>query len=252
MEWVPVSEARKMRGLRVVLSKGGWAVWSECAKNILHYKGLKYAPVPQLGFEANPELVAWTGVRNQPQVVYDDDPVRTGWLEILNLAERLAPEPALLPKDSEQRALVVGLSHELCGEWGLGWCKRLQVITPGFQAGAGEIMKAEYGMTEQTVGAPAERRMAEIVTMLGRRLQAQAKAGSQYFVGDRLTAIDIYWACFSVLLNPLPHELAPMSEQIRAAFSNPGPVVQAALDPILFKHRDHVYHTYLPLPIDFG
>jgi hypothetical protein len=43
-----------------------------------------------------------------------------------------------------------------------------------------------------------------------------------------------------------------MSEQIRAAFSNPGPVVQAALDPILFKHRDHVYHTYLPLPIDFG
>jgi len=46
--------------------------------------------------------------------------VRTGWLEILNLAERLAPLPGLLPPDPAQRALVVGRSNELLGEWGLG------------------------------------------------------------------------------------------------------------------------------------
>ena len=120
MRWVTVEAAKRARGLRIVLSGGGWALWGECAKNVMHIKGLGYVKVPQQSAQDNAELVAWTGVRNQPQVVYDDDPARTGWLEILNLAERLAPQPALLPPDPAQRALVVGRSNELLGEWGLG------------------------------------------------------------------------------------------------------------------------------------
>ena len=41
------------------------------------------------------------------------------------LAERLAPAPALLPADPASRALALGLAHELCGEAGLGWSRRL-------------------------------------------------------------------------------------------------------------------------------
>jgi glutathione S-transferase len=252
MKWVSVDEARTMPGIRLVLQKSSWAAWSECAKNILYYKKLPYAPVPQFSFEQNPEIVAWTGVRNQPQLVYENDPVRTNWLDILNLAERLAPEPALLPQDSAQRAMVVGLSNELCGEWGLGWCKRLQVVKPGFLPGAEDIMKKEYGLVDGDVQNPAERRMAEIVAMLAGRLHEQKKAGSRYFVGDQLTAIDIYWATFSNLLRPLPQEVCALNDNIRVPFSNPGAVIEAAMDPILYEHRDYIYNNFLQLPIDFG
>jgi hypothetical protein len=41
------------------------------------------------------------------------------------LAERLAPQPSLLPVDVMQRALMIGLSHEICGEIGIGCNRRL-------------------------------------------------------------------------------------------------------------------------------
>jgi len=253
MDWVAASKAREMPGLRVVLAKGVSAVWSECAKSIFYVKKIPYAPVPQISFEDNADIVAWTGVRNQPQVIYENEPVRTGWLEILNLAERIAPEPALLPRDSEQRALVVGLANELCGESGLGWCKRLQALRPNTASEKTvQIMRTEYGLSEGDVASTAEQRIADIVAMLARRLQAQKAAGSRYFVGDRLTAMDIYWTCFSNLINPLPHELAPMPANIREAFSKPGARVEPVMDPLLFAHRDYIYRTYLKLPLDFG
>jgi len=253
IEWTPASKAKDLAGLRVVLAKGVWAVWSECTKNILAYKKLPYAAVPQRPFETNEDIVAWTGVRNQPQVIFESDPVRTGWLEILNLTERLAPERALLPKDSSDRATVVGLSNELCGEWGLGWCKRLQWVDPNTASGlVAEVMRAEYGMKDLALREAATLRMADIVATLAARLKDQHARGSRYFVGDRLTAIDIYWSCFSNLVRPLPHELCPMSPEIRASFSQPGEPVEKALDPILIDHRNFVYRTYLPLPIDFG
>jgi glutathione S-transferase len=253
MDWVSVDEARQMPGLRIVLAKGVWAVWGECAKAIFHVKKIPYAPVPQIPFEANPGIVAWTGVRNQPQVVYENEPVRTGWLDILNLAERIAPTPVLLPKDAEQRATVVGMANELCGENGLGWCKRLQAHQPNTASdNTVQIMRTEYGLTEGDVADEAEQRMAGIVSMLAGRLKAQKAAGSHYFVGDGLTALDLYWACFSNLVDPLPHELAPMPQAIREAFNNPGRRVRAVMDPILFDHRDYINLTYLRLPLDFG
>jgi glutathione S-transferase len=253
MRWVSVAEAKKMPGLRAVLAKGAWGVWSECAKGLLHYKKIPYAAVPQILFDDNAEIVAWTGVRNQPQIVFEAEPVRTGWLDILNLAERLAPEPSLLPKDPAQRALVVGLANELCGEWGIGWCTRLAMLRPGSAPGKTEqIMRSEYGMTDVDEADAATRRIADIVSMLGRRLRDQQARGSRYFVGEDVSAIDIYWACFSNLVQPLPHDLCPMSDEVRAGFTRLGQKIGPAKDPILFDHRDHVYRTSLQLPVDFG
>src|SRR5215207_7960208 len=108
MRFVSVSEARELDGLRMVLPRG-WGFWAECAKSVLHVKNIEYVCVEQTVFGENRELVAWTGVRNQPQAVYDDEPVRTSWLEILHLAERLAPVPALIPRDPFLRSEVIGL-----------------------------------------------------------------------------------------------------------------------------------------------
>jgi glutathione S-transferase len=251
MEYVEAKSARDIPGLRLVLAKGNWAVWSECAKIICYVKKIPYIPVAQYGFQENEELVAWTGVRNQPQAVYNDEPVRTAWVDILMLAERLAPEPALLPSDSEMRALVVGFSNELCGEWGFGWCRRLQILSrDSAPATTRSIMRSHYGESADAV-AKAPARAAGIIAMLGRRLRIQRDHGLGYFVGDSLTAIDIYWACFSNLVKPLAPELCPMDESLPKYMEDVGPEIQAVFDPILLQHRDRIYKEYLKLPIEF-
>jgi glutathione S-transferase len=37
-------------------------------------------------------------------------------------------------------------------------------------------------------------------------LQRQRAAGSDYLVGERLSACDLYWATFSLFVSPLPQE----------------------------------------------
>src|SRR3546814_4119890 len=78
MEFVSVEEARTGSGMRLVLSSGYWALWCEFTKNIFPVKGVPFTAVVHEVFGENPELVAWTGVRNQPQAIYNDEPVRTG------------------------------------------------------------------------------------------------------------------------------------------------------------------------------
>jgi glutathione S-transferase len=254
IDWIPVSRARDLSGLRVVLAKGVWAVWSECAKAMLHYKRLPYAPVPQIIFEENVELVAWTGVRNQPQLIYDDEPARTSWLDIINLLERLAPDPPLLPADPEQRAQVIGWCNELAGENGLGWCRRIQMtatetsLVPGTAA---TIISSEYGGQMGDVSR-AERRIADIVAGIAKTLRRQEALGSQFLVGKTVSAADLYWACFSNLVGPFPMDVCPVPQDLHAGFAQVGSTVSKALDPVIFRHRDAIYRDYLELPLCFG
>src|SRR5271165_3235534 len=113
-----------MGGLRLVLTAHVPGPWGESAKKIFDYKEIAYVPVAQHAGKENAELVAWTSIRNAPIALYADEAPRTGWYDILMLAERLAPERPLLPARSEDRALVVGISAELCSEWGFGWARR--------------------------------------------------------------------------------------------------------------------------------
>jgi hypothetical protein len=73
-------------------------------------------------------LKEWAGQRSGPILMYNNEWPRAGWAEILLLSERLTPNPSLLPKDAAERALVFGLAHEICGEQGVAWSRRLQLI----------------------------------------------------------------------------------------------------------------------------
>ena len=128
--------------------------WGEAAKGILHIKGIDWAAV-RLVYDSEP-LKDWAGQRSGPVAIYDDEQPRAGWAEILLLAERLAPTPALLPKDAAERALVFGLAHEICGEDGLGWARRLQLIHAGLQGAGGfaprvaAYLAKKYGHSPET------------------------------------------------------------------------------------------------------
>jgi glutathione S-transferase len=85
--------------------------------------------------------------------------------------------------------------------------------------------------------------------MLAARLKAQRQVGSRYYVGDALTAVDVYSATFMALFAPLPAEHCAMASATRAAFATRDAQTEAALDPILLEHRDRMYATHLELPL---
>jgi glutathione S-transferase len=250
MEFVDLAEAKRRRGLRLVVVPGIPSPWGEAAKGILHVKQIPFAAV-RLD-PGNAELAAWTGQRSAPVAVYDDEAPRGGWAEILLLAERLAPEPRLVPEDPSLRADLFGLSFEICGEMGLGWCRRLVGVAAGLEGegGAGfprpiaAYLAAKYGY-RPGVGPEAHRRVLDLLRLLSARLD-----GRDYYLGDRLTALDIYSATFMNLFQPLPPEQCPMPEMLRNAFGQLDAETRAALDPRLLAHRDRIYAEHLVLPLE--
>ena len=250
--YASVEEAIARKGLRMVVVGHIPSPWSEAAKGIFHVKGLPWTAV-RLAYD-DPALKEWAGQRSAPVVLYEDEPARAGWAEILLLAERLAPSPSLLPAQAADRALVFGLAHEICGEQGLGWSRRLRLVAAGLRGVGGFAPEAaayigkKYGYSPQA-GEAATQRVVDLLTMLAARLKAQRARGSRYYVGQGLTAVDIYSATFLALLRPLPQEVCAMDAGTRAAFEFPEPATDAALDEVLLAHRDMMYREHLELPL---
>src|SRR5262245_6555583 len=258
MHYLSVEEGRGRPGLRLVLTRGVPGPWGELAKAILHVKALPYAAVAQEAGGDDAVLVSWTGAANAPTAVWNDEPARRDRNGILFLAERLAPEPPLLPLDARERALALGLCDAIAGESGFGWCRRLMMVermmrAPSLPEPARQLrdrLAWRYGWSEEAAaGAPA--RCAEVLGLLAARLRTQGARGSRYLVGDALGIADLTWATFAVLVRPLAPEVCPMPAQTRAMYEMKHPVVDAALDPALLAHRDFVYERHLALPLDF-
>jgi glutathione S-transferase len=250
--YVSVEDALKRGGLRMVVVGNVPSPWGEAAKGILHIKKIEWVAV-RLVYDSEP-LKEWAGQRSGPVAIYNDEPPRSAWNEILLLAERLVPAPSLLPKDATERALAFGLAHEICGEGGLGWSRRLQLIHAGLNNSGGfpervsKYLSKKYGYSS-AAGAAAGTRVTELLRMLVARLKAQRQAGSPYYIGDALTAVDIYSATFTAMFAPLPPEQCKMDDATRAAFANRDTQIEAALDPILLAHRDMMYAQHLELPL---
>ena len=271
LEYHSIADARAMGGLRLVLGK--YTVpgpWREACKGLFHVKGIPYAsvvtgdagtPDAAMGMHGTQsELQAWTGQSSQPVAVWNNERPRASWVDQLNLAERLQPEPPLVPAALGERMLMFGLINEIAGEYGLGWQKRVLTVHSRLhtlESGAGarsffEFMGGKYGYSE-VIAAAAAARIASILTTLDAQLAAQQRAGRRYLVGDHLSAVDIHWAVHCGFLNPLAPELCPMASAFRHSdiYGNADPVITAALSPALLAHRDFIYAQHLELPVVF-
>ncbi len=246
MEYIEIDEAIEQPGLRLVLTAGVPGPWGEAAKGILRVKRISHAPVRQSAGQHDERLLAWTRQTGAPVAMYENERPRSHWTEILFLAERLEPRPALLPADSFERALALGLAHEICGEHGLGWTRRLSLLKDMLVEP--NTMSWKYGMDDRAAVERSEARATEVLALLGRQLRRQREAGRRFLVGESLSAVDIYWACFSNLVVPLTPEQSPMPDYIRAAY---GSWVDPPVDPLLLEHRDEVFEEFLGLPQEY-
>jgi hypothetical protein len=254
MQYKSVAEARSLPGLRLALSVQTPGPWGIAARALFSVRNVPFVPVRQDVMMPNDELVEWTGRRNAPVAVYDNEPAVDGWLEIMNLAERLGSGPSLFPDDPLDRALAVGFSAEICGQNGFGWARRLQMQPSGDQAPDTDAPRAQmmraYGGGVHT-HAEAEARIIGILRGLAKQLHLQQQAGSAYLLGDRLSGCDVHWACFSILVEPLALEECGMAEELHAMFAVKSGSIRDALDQILIEHRDRIWRDHIGLPLDY-
>jgi glutathione S-transferase len=269
LKYVSIAEARRMSGLRIVL--GAYPIpgpWREACKGVFHVKGLKYVPA-RTGDEGSSdlalgmggtqtELIEWTGQASAPVVAWNDERPRSSWIDQLNLAERLAPDPPLIPAEVEDRVRMFGLANELVGENGMVWAKRLLMVDAPLkslpaddpQRGFWSFLGGKYGYSPAAAERSAQR-IERVVAALARQLASQQARGRRYLVGDRLSALDIYWAACCAILHPMPPERCPMADAFRGIYGNTDPRIEKALTRELRAHRDFIYDAHLEIPVVF-
>ncbi len=271
INYIPIREARAMSGLRVVL--GAFTIpgpWHEAVKGICYVKGLDYTPVSssnegasdlQIGMDGSQsELIEWTAQSSAPVMIWNDERPRSQWNDQLHLAERLQPTPSLIPEDSADRIRMFGLANEIMGEGGLLFYKRHFIVSVSLESlpeAAPErafftALGDKYGYSEAAI-AHATQRIVEILQTMDAQLSQQRAQGSRYLIGERLSALDIYWAAGCGFFDPMPEDRCPMGTDFRQPhfYGSVNKEIDTALTSELRAHRDFIYEEHLQLPIVF-
>ena len=237
-------------GLRLVILDGVPSPWSQAALAIFRYKQLPFAYASSRTTDA--AFRSWNGARNLPAVLLDDAPVLTGWAEILNLSERLAPEPSLLLNAGEARLRAIGLCHELMSDGGLAWNARLLAIDrglstdgqEGFPLRAAQYLAPRYGWHPSCAPRAREHALRSLA-LLDTEL---ARNRGPYFAGSEASAPDLYSAATLNALVPLPDIVFPIAPPLRAAFAWMGQTLAEAISPAIIEHRDRVVARFFEPP----
>lgn len=254
MDYISVEEARHLSGLRLVLTAGVPGPWGEAAKAMVNYKGIDWVAARQDAAAENAALREWTGQESAPVFAWEDLPPVCNWLDQVALLDRIKPENPLLPTPPGKRAEAIGLAGLIAGPGGFGWQRRLAMIAPMVST---DPLPAQvrgfaerYGYSEQAL-AQSQEHFSAICSALDERLKAQQGKGSPFFVGDTVSAVDFYWACFLGMVRPLPREVNPMPDWAWGIYDAREPEVKVLITDHLTAHRDMMYRDFITLPLDF-
>ena len=257
-QFIPLEEAAAMTtGTRVTFIPGIPAMYSEALKNICFVKGVPLIRAlhplmgvdKETGEDRQARLYELTRQTSLPTMFHDTERPRNVWIEQLELADRIgAPgTPKLIPDDFEQRVEVMGLSAVVLGEDGLVW--NMRILSDG-------ALARKYGYSEEA-SAAAPAKIAEVLRLIDRRLEAQERRGSRYLIGDAITAVDVYWATFSMSVAPPPPDIMPITKQNQRMlqfFAKNGeiPAVADALSARIGEHQRYILTTYCETPAVLG
>ena len=250
---ITIEQAITAKGLRLIIVQGAPSAWGQAAKAMLDYQGIDFKMGYQEPGGSNEELLAWSGTNSGPVVAWEEEaPINRGD-DILLLLERIAPNKSLLPLGGKERAAVMGLSHEICGQLGLGWNRRISLFAPAIESGqAPESLlniatKYRYDSSELAINIE---RQINGLKLLADTLTDQHANGSEYFVGKSVSAADFYWAAFCDFFEIRSLEVIPIDPAFHSMFEMIEPEVKAAIDPIVLEHRERMISAHFKVPME--
>ena len=259
MKYLPIEQVKTMDGLRIAACVGAPSPWSLAARALFDHKQTAYTLGAQIIADDNAELKQWTGQNSAPVVAFrasaEQEKIATTAEAIVLLAERIQPEPALIPADQQQRAWMFGLLQALAGEDGFGWNRRLMSLSlaGGSNKLTGNIrtMAFKYDYSDDAAKRAAKR-CAHILQLFSGTLHAQEKQGRPFIVGDQLTALDLYFTIFfGIMYQPLPDDRFPIPAMMRSGYEVKNATIEQAADAILFTHRDRILDQHLTPVMDY-
>ena len=165
---------------------------------------------------------------------------------------RVAPLRAGLPSPWSELGRAC-LHAELCSEIGFGWHRRVMMIArlltePTWgdrERRIGHYLSQKYQRDADTAEASTKHCEEIISVFAGLRT-----AGHQYLLGPTLTALDLAWATFAALIEPLPEDLCHMTPTWRDLYTWTPSVASSHAVEDLLSLRDRIYRDWLPLPVD--
>jgi glutathione S-transferase len=109
---------------------------------------------------------------------------------------------------------------------------------------------ARYGYTPGCA-EPARARVHQTLALLDEQLRTARASGHRYYLGEHLSALDVYSATALHLLSPMPDAQCPLHPPVRAMLECMKAMLQGVLPESMLEHRDMVYARHLALPIQF-
>ena len=257
-KFIALDEAAKMKsGTRVTFVPGVQALYAEALKNICYVKKIPLVRVlhplmgvdKETGEDRQAQLYDLTSQTSLPTMFHDDERPRNVWIEQLALTEQIGDmdSPTLIPDNFELRVEMFGLCAVVLAEDGLVWNIRILSDNP---------LGRKYGYSEEaSSNAPAK--VAEVISLIDSRLEAQEKLGSPYLVGNTLTAADIYWATLCMSTLPTSPEIMPKTQQNKGMLmwfegNSKIPEIAEVLTKRIEDHQRYILTTYCETPAVLG
>eukprot|EP01062_Namystynia_karyoxenos_P001057 TRINITY_DN10370_c0_g1_i1.p1 TRINITY_DN10370_c0_g1~~TRINITY_DN10370_c0_g1_i1.p1 ORF type:complete len:265 (+),score=68.76 TRINITY_DN10370_c0_g1_i1:71-865(+) len=251
---VDLAQGAAASGCRLTWREGRPAIFALALKLILEVKKVpvlfvRHPVGPESGGPAGgqDELYRLTAQRSLPVLFWNDERPRSIWNDQLYLAERIGGGPRLIPQSAAERAQMFGLIEALLGEEGLVANKR--------HLFGDNPLTRKYGFTSEKHAA-APRRFCEVLALFDKQLAAQQSKGSRFLVGDALSAVDIYFAGISVMIDPPGADVVPRTAEgvpLLKKFTEANTQeMLAAFTPRLRAFRDHILRTYVECPFNLG
>ena len=257
-EFISIEEAAKMtEGTRITFIPGIQAIYAEALKNICFVKKIKIIRVlhpfmgidKKTGKDRQARLYELTSQTSLPTMLHDEERPRNVWIEQLALAEEIGSPDSfnLIPDNFQERADMFGLCAIVLGEDGLVWNMRILSDSP---------LARKYGYSDDS-SSKAPSKMAEIIKLIDLQLKKQEEKGSKYLIGDKISAVDIYWSTISMTILPASLEIMPKTKQNEGMLfffeaNSKIPEIKEVLSDRILSHRDYILKTYCETPAILG
>ena len=257
-EFISLEEAAIMKeGTRITFVPGVQAIYAEALKNICYVKNIKIIRVlhpfmgidKKTGKDRQASLYELTSQTSLPTMFHDEERPRNVWIEQLSLAEEIGSLDSinLIPDNFQERADMFGLCAIVLGEDGLVWNMRILSDGP---------LARKYGYSDDA-SSKATSKIAEIIRLIDLQLKKQEEKGSQYLIGDKISAVDIYWSTISMTILPASLEIMPKTKQNEGMLfffeaNSKIPEIKEVLSDRILSHRDYILKTYCETPAVLG